>query len=81
MVAPKPEEKEKTNLLPLIGVLLVAGIGGSAFFLMKSKGKQKEAAKPDPDVDYVDDDEDLGYVEEGDEDLDFTADSEDTELV
>ena len=81
VVAPKPEEKEKANLLPLIGVLLVAGIGGGAFFLMKSKGKQKEAAKPDPDADYVDDDEDFGYVEEDDEDLDFTADSEDTEPV
>ena len=81
VVTPKPEEKEKANLLPLIGVLLVAGIGGGAFFLMKSKGKQKEAAKPDPDADYVDDDEDFGYVEEDDEDLDFTADSEDTEPV
>lgn len=81
VVAPKPEEKEKTNLLPLIGVLLVAGIGGGAFFLMKSKGKQKEATKPDPDADYVDDDEDFGYVEEDAEDLDFTADSEDTEPV
>ena len=81
VVAPEPEEKEKTNLLPLVGVLLVAGIGGGAFFLMKSKGKQKEAAKPDPDADYVDDDEDFGYVEEGDEDLDFAADSEDTEPV
>ena len=81
VVAPKSEEKEQPNLLPLIGVLLVAGIGGGAFFLMKAKGKQKEAAKPDPDADYVDDDEDFGYVEEDDEDLDFTADSEDTEPV
>ena len=44
----EPEEKEQPNLLPLIGVLLVAGIGGGAFFLMKSKGKQKESAKPVP---------------------------------
>ena len=81
VVAPKPEGKKKTNLLPLIGVLLVAGIGGGAFFLMKSKSKQKEAAKPDPDADYVDDGEDFGYVEEDDENLDFTDDSEDTEPV
>ena len=80
VVTPKPEEKEKTNLLPLIGVLLVAGIGGGAFFLMKSSGKQKEAAKPDPDADYAENDEDFGYIEE-DEDLDFTDDSEDTEPV
>ena len=81
VVTPKPEEKEQPNLLPLLGVLLVAGIGGGAFFLMKAKGKQKEAAKPDPDADYVDDDEDFGYVEEEAEDLDFTDDSEDTEPV
>ena len=81
VVTPKPEEKEQPNLLPLLGVLLVAGIGGGAFFLMKAKGKQKEAAKPDPDADYVDDDEDFGYVEEEAEDLDFTDDSMDTEPV
>ena len=81
VVTPKPEEKEQPNLLPLLGVLLVAGIGGGAFFLMKAKGKQKDAAKPDPDADYVDDDEDFGYVEEEAEDLDFTDDSVDTEPV
>ena len=43
--------------------------------------QQKEAAKPDPDADYVDDDEDFGYVEEEAEDLDFTDDSVDTEPV
>lgn len=46
---------------------------------MKARGKKKEAAKPD--ADYVDDAEDFGYVEENDEYLDFTADSEDTEPV
>ena len=46
---------------------------------MKAKGKQKEAAKPDPDADYVD--EDFGYVEEEPEDLDFTDDRVDMEPV
>lgn len=80
VVTPKPVEKEQPNLLPLIGVLLIAGISGGHFVLMKAKGKQKEAAKHNPDADNVDDDEDFGYVEKN-EDLDFTADSEDTELV
>ena len=48
---------------------------------MKAKGKQKEATQPDPHADYVDDDEDFGYVEEESEDLDFTDDSLDTEPV
>ena len=79
MVTPKPEEKEQSNLLPLIGVLLIACIGGGVFFLMKAKGKQKNAAKPDSDADYIDDDEDFGYVEEEAEELDFTDDSVDAE--
>ena len=48
---------------------------------MKSKGKQKEATNPDLDANYVDDNEDFGCVEEEDENLDFAADSEDTEPV
>ena len=48
---------------------------------MKSKGNQKEATKPDLDANYVDDNEDFVYVEEEDEDLDFTDTSEDTEPV
>ena len=79
MVTPKPGEKEQPNLLPLIGVLLIACIGGGVFFLMKAKGKQKNAAKPDSDADYIDDDEDFGYVEEEAEELDFTDDSVDAE--
>lgn len=81
---PEPEEKNEANMLPLIGVLVVALVGGGAFVFMKFKGKQKEkeAAKPDPDADYVDDDEDYGYSEEyEDDDVDFIADDEDNELV
>ena len=81
VVTPKPEEKEQPNLLPLISVLLIAGIGGGAFSLMKAKGKQKEAAKPDPNTDYVDDDEDFSHVDEEAEDLDIIDDSVDTEPV
>ena len=48
---------------------------------MQGKKKEKEAAKPDPDADYVDDDEDYGYVEEDDDDADFIVDDEDNEPV
>ena len=44
--------------------------------------KEKEAAKPDPDADYVGDDEDYGYSEEyEDDDVDFATDEEDNEPV
>ena len=80
---PEPDEKDKPNMLPLVGVLAVALIGGGGFVFMKfnDKQKEKEAAKPDPDADYVDDDEDYGYVEEDDDDADFISDVEDSEPV
>ena len=83
VVEPEPE-KPKTNMLPVI-LVVVALIGGGGFFAfkkMQDKKKEKEAAKPDPDADYVDDDEDYGYSEEyEDDDVDFIADDEDNEPV
>jgi len=83
VVEPEPE-KPKTNMLPVV-LLVVALIGGGGFFAfkkMQGKKKEKEAAKPDPDADYVDDDEDYGYSEEyEDDDVDFIADDEDNEPV
>lgn len=83
VVEPEPEEP-KTNMLP-VALVVVALIGGGGFFAfkkMQEKKKEKEAAKPDPDADYVDDDEDYGYSEEyEDDDVDFIADDEDNEPV
>ena len=83
VVEPEPE-KPKTNMMPAV-LVMVALIGGGGFFVfkkMQEKKKEKEAAKPDPDADYVDDDEDYGYSEEyEDDDVDFIADDEDNEPV
>ena len=83
VIEPEPE-KPKTNMLPVV-LLVAALIGGGGFFVfkkMQGKKKEKEAAKPDPDADYVDDDEDYGYSEEyEDDDVDFIADDEDNEPV
>ena len=84
VVEPEPE-KPKTNMMPVV-LLVVALIGGGGFFVFKKfkdKKKEKEAAKPDPDADYVDDDEDYGYSEEyeDEDDVDFIADDEDNEPV
>ena len=86
VVEPEPEEP-KTNILPVV-LLVVALIGGGGFFVFKKfkdKKKEKEAAKPDPDADYVDDDEDYGYSEEyedeDEDDVDFISDDEDNEPV
>lgn len=66
---PVPEEKPRVNVLPAVAALF-ALLGGGGFFAFKKiqeKKKEKEAAKPDPDADYVDDEEDYGYSEEYDE--------------
>ena len=69
------EEKPAPKVPPLLALLLVlALLGGGGFFaytkFFKGGGK-KEQAKPDPDADYLDDDEDYGLPE------DIGADDED----
>lgn len=80
---PEPE-KPKVNMIPVL-LVLVALLGGGGFFAYKKvleKKKEKEAAKPDPDADYVDDDEDYGYSEEyDDENEDFIENDENNEAV
>ena len=41
--------------------MLACGGGFFVFKKVQEKKKEQEAAKPDPDADYVDDDEDYGY--------------------
>lgn len=72
----KPDEAKpaaKVTPLPVL-VLVLALLGGGGFFaytkFFKGGGK-KEQAKPDPDADYLDDDEDYGLPE------DIGADDED----
>ena len=82
---PAPEEKPKsTNMLPAILTLIVLACGGGFFVFKKVQEKKKaqEAAKPDPDADYVDDDEDYGYDPEfEDDDEDSSVDEDDNEPV
>ena len=72
----KPDAEKpapKVNPLPAL-ILVLALLGGGGFFaytkFFKGGGK-KEQAKPDPDADYLDDDEDYGLPE------DIGADDED----
>ena len=67
-------------------LLVLALLGGGGFFVytkfFKGGGK-KEQAKPDPDADYLDDDEDYGLPEDiGTDDEDGSGfDAEDDEPV
>ena len=65
----KPDEEKpapKANPLPAL-LLVLALLGGGGFFaytkFFKGGGK-KEQAKPDPDADYSEDDEDYGLPED-----------------
>ena len=80
---PEPEKPaKKSNWAPLM-LLIIFGIGGIGFAgysFMNKKKKEQEAAKPDPDVDYQDeDDEEYDIPEEDDYEEDETdsVDSED----
>ena len=82
----KPDEEKpapKANPLPAL-LLVLALLGGGGFFaytkFFKGGGK-KEQAKPDPDADYLDDDEDYGLPEDiGTDDEDGSGfDAEDDE--
>ena len=55
----------KVNPLPAL-ILVLALLGGGGFFAYTKffKGKKKEQAKPDPDADYLDDEEDYGLPED-----------------
>ena len=84
----KPDEAKpaaKVDPLPVL-VLVLALLGGGGFFaytkFFKGGGK-KEQAKPDPDADYLDDDEDYGLPEDiGADDEDGSDfDAEDNEPV
>ena len=64
----KPAEKKgKVNILSLVSLLVLA-VGGGAYGFMtwQSKKKQEKEAAPDPDADYVEDEEEyLVSDEEG----------------
>lgn len=85
----EPDEAEpaaKGNPLPAL-ILVLALLGGGSFFAYKKffkGGGKKEQAKPDPDADYTDEDEeDYGLLEDdgfGEDDEDI-FDAEDNEPV
>ena len=67
----KPAEKKgKVNILSLVSLLVLAAGGGAyAFMTWQNKKKQEREAAPDPDADYVEDEEEylVPDEEEGDE--------------
>ena len=75
--AAEPEKKETGSASAAFLVIVLLGAGGYFVYKKLSEKKKKEAEKPDPDLDYVDEDDDYEYPE--DEKGSETADKEDTE--
>lgn len=74
----KPDAEKpapRVNPLPAL-ILVLALLGGGGFFAYTKffKGKKKEQAKPDPDADYLDDEEDTGPDDEDGSDFDGSDD-------
>ena len=65
----KPAEKKgKVNILSLVSLLVLA-VGGEAygFVTWQSKKRQEKEAAPDPDADYVEDEEEYLVSDEENE--------------
>lgn len=61
--APEPTVKEKKPVhpLPLVGVVIALAAGAIGYIYLQSKRKQTAALRPDPDADYVDEDDEEVY--------------------
>ena len=61
--APDPTVKEKKPVhpLPLVGVVIALAAGAIGYLYLQSKKKQTAALRPDPDADYVDEDNEEAY--------------------
>lgn len=76
----KPAKKSNWAPLMLLAIFGIGGIGFAGYTFMNKKKKEQEAAKPDPDADYQDeDDEEYDIPEEDDYEEDETdsADGDD----
>ena len=73
----KTEKKSSWAPLMLLAILAIGGIGYAGYSYMNKKKKKEAAAKPDPDADYQDeDDEEYDIPEEDDYEGDETDDAE-----
>ncbi|MCD8153409.1 MAG: DUF4366 domain-containing protein [Clostridiales bacterium] len=65
------------NLLPVILLVVVLAAGGGFFAYTKVKGKKAEETKPDPDADFVDEDEeDYELPDVYEDDTDYSDDDD-----
>ena len=80
--APDPTVKEKKpfHAFPLVGVVIALAAGAVGYLYLQSKKKQTAALRPDPDADYVDEDDEEVYEFPEDDETDEEDGPEESEV-
>ena len=80
--APEPTVKEKKPVhpLPLVGIVIALATGAIGYLYLQSKKKQTAALRPDPDADYVDEDDEEAYEFPEDEETGEEESPEESEV-
>lgn len=80
--APDPTVKEKKPVhpLPLVGVVIALAAGAIGYLYLQSKKKQTAALRPDPDADYVEEDDEEAYEFPEDDETDEEDGPEESEV-
>ena len=77
---PKVKEKKPFHALPLVGAVIVLAAGAIGYLYLQSKKKQTAALRPDPDADYVDEDDEEAYEFPEDDETDEEEGPEESEV-
>ena len=77
---PKVKEKKPVHPLPLVGVVIALATGAIGYLYLQSKKKQTAALRPDPDADYVDEDDEEAYEFPEDDETDEEECQEESEV-
>ena len=80
---PQVTEKKPLNMLPIVGVIAVLIACGGGYFMMQTKKKKASEQRPDPDADYIEDNDEEYEIPEDDNDEDEIEylDEDDSEEV
>lgn len=77
---PKVKEKKPVHPLSLVGVVIALAAGVIGYLYLQSKKKQTAALRPDPDADYVDEDDEEAYEFPEDDETDEEEGPEESEV-
>lgn len=77
---PKVKEKKPVHPLSLVGVVIALAASVIGYLYLQSKKKQTAALRPDPDADYVDEDDEETYEFPEDDETDEEDGPEEAEV-